>query len=1388
MRPLKKRIPDKKLGTRGGNMQRLVLALAVLFLLLPAYTFSQSTSASVSGTVQDSTGALIPGVSITAANTETGVVTTVLTNESGAYNLASLLPGIYNITAELSGFQKRSYTKVTLGNAERVRLNFTLSVGTVDTAVEVTVAADTLLATTSSSIGEILSQQRVDALPTIANNVMDFYRTVPGVFVDDNGVRASFAGQSGFGTSNIQRDGVDASGGARWTANALTATTMNPDLIGEVRVVVAPVDAEMGRGNAQIQFLTRSGTNQYRGAVTWAARNTKLDANTWNNNRQLDPITGAWSPTPADWYNVHNFVGSYGGPIKRNKTFFFTLWDQSIVNGRTIQNPLVLTPCARNGVFRYYDNWNNGNFRQITQATTATPTIAVVSGTGSPVAPATNPNGTPHNGILRYASVFGQLANVPTRADCSDAIVQGSPWDTNRKAMDPTGFVKKYMDLMPMPNNYEAIGSDGLNTAGHRWMRREQDGTETIFSLDDDGITRADNLSRKQINGKIDHNFNPKHKVSGSYTYEYSFGTANFEAWPDGARGSRFRRPQILSLNFTSTLSPSVVNEVRGGLRRTGGNSYPGIYDPKNGDIARGLFPNLNGYPVYIGPGVAAGGLVLSGNAISAGGTSQYNDVTNAITYADSLSWTKGVHALKFGGDMRRSYSRGYDAGIGVTSTPRANGGDAPNATIPVAAIGTNIPGLAGTNSTGNNQRMRNLLTLLSGSLASVTQYVYMQNPLKLDAYEDYKTFPQRVRETHRNELSLFLKDDWKVRPTLTLNLGLRWDWFGSIYDGYGMMPLPTKGPEAIFGLSGRSWDGFFSPGIRGELTSFEYVGKNSPNPNKSYFPNDWNNFGPAVGFAWQVPWFGAGKTTVRGGYQMTFNALPSFNSLTQTQVAPGSTLQAQYTGDSVTPYLDMTRLQSLVPVPQIVKPMEAVPVTDRTQTIYVPQPGLVNPYAQNVTLSVTHSLGSMATVDVRYVGTLGRKWWNVALQINQPNFVTNGLKEAFDAVRRGEESALLNDIFKGINIAGNGYGPVGSVFNNVQQTAGLHMRNSTQFRSNLANGNYSALATTLNNLNYVSANNPGLPTIPGGVNGAVLRINGYPENFIRTNPQFTSAMMVASVNSNNYHSLQTQFTLRPFHGINTQTTYTWSRNLGVYGEVGRNYTDPRDRHSDYAVLPDSRSHDLRTTGTFTLPFGPSKLFFGNSTGAVARILEQWSFSWITNMTTGAPVSIAAQSMLYANGTALRVGDFEPTSGKLEYVTDGNSIASYFGNGRYIQVPDPQCDLVTNTDTLRSNCTLSALADAKTRAVVLRNPLPGERGMSMNTAEAPGRWRFDANLSKAIKVSETKSVQLRFDARNVLNHPEPLNPVLDINTANFGQISSKNTQHREFQGQLKFLF
>ena len=125
---------------------------------------SQSTYATVGGTIEDTSKGLLPGVTVTATNNATGVVTTVVSNESGAYNLSSLLPGVYEVSAVLPGFRTRTYTDVRLGNADRIRLNFVLNVGAVDTAVEVTVAADTLLATASSSVGEVLSEQKVQQM------------------------------------------------------------------------------------------------------------------------------------------------------------------------------------------------------------------------------------------------------------------------------------------------------------------------------------------------------------------------------------------------------------------------------------------------------------------------------------------------------------------------------------------------------------------------------------------------------------------------------------------------------------------------------------------------------------------------------------------------------------------------------------------------------------------------------------------------------------------------------------------------------------------------------------------------------------------------------------------------------------------------------------------------------------------------------------------------------------------------------------------------------------------------------------------------------------------------------------------------------------------------
>ena len=152
-------------------MRKLSIAAAVLFFFFSANGFAQVVNATLSGTVTDASGALIPGVEISAMQTGTGVISTVVTNESGTYRFASLQPGPYQVKALLQGFQTQTF-QLTLGTSQQIRQNFTLQVGTVTQTVEVSVAADQLLTAQSSSVGTALAHTQTVDLPLVTRNVI----------------------------------------------------------------------------------------------------------------------------------------------------------------------------------------------------------------------------------------------------------------------------------------------------------------------------------------------------------------------------------------------------------------------------------------------------------------------------------------------------------------------------------------------------------------------------------------------------------------------------------------------------------------------------------------------------------------------------------------------------------------------------------------------------------------------------------------------------------------------------------------------------------------------------------------------------------------------------------------------------------------------------------------------------------------------------------------------------------------------------------------------------------------------------------------------------------------------------------------------------------------
>ena len=190
-----------------------LLAAGMLLCLVFSHAFSQSTNATLGGTVQDPTNAFIPGVTITATNIATGIVTPVLTNEAGAFQFASLQPGVYNLQASLPGFQTAVARNFQLGGAQQARLNFTLQIGTAATSLDVTTTTDTLLATSSNSVGTVLPEYKVRDLPLAVRDVLDLVATTAGV-QSTGALTGNFAGGR-LSQVNTTRDGINVSDNGR---------------------------------------------------------------------------------------------------------------------------------------------------------------------------------------------------------------------------------------------------------------------------------------------------------------------------------------------------------------------------------------------------------------------------------------------------------------------------------------------------------------------------------------------------------------------------------------------------------------------------------------------------------------------------------------------------------------------------------------------------------------------------------------------------------------------------------------------------------------------------------------------------------------------------------------------------------------------------------------------------------------------------------------------------------------------------------------------------------------------------------------------------------------------------------------------------------------------
>jgi hypothetical protein len=1294
----------------------------VCLLLFISVSAHAQVNATVTGTVADATGALIPGVSVTAQNNATGIVASRVTNESGNYDFPSLQPGTYVLSASLPGFQTAAFNNVQLGQGQQVRLNFTLQVSQLAQGVDVVIAADTLLAATSASVGNVLSENAVQDLPLASRNVLDLVGTTPGVVTTINafGGRVQSFGGTPFSQVNTTRDGLVTNDGRYNNSNgAYSAVYTSPDMVEEIRITANNVDPALGRGSAQVQMRTRAGGNAFHGAVFYTNNNSALSTQTWFQN-----LTGA----AKSYTNRNQFGARLGGPIIKNKAFFFVLVD----NQRFLQKEdlvaTVLTEPARTGVFRFLTEGatgaNGGTVRRNSNAFGTTPSVDL---NGKTLV------SNPANGAPLFLNSFNLFSDV---------------LDPNRTQIDPVWYGPQYLKRMPLPNDW-TVG-DGLNTAGHRWQRPIEG---------QDGATgQSQNTNRNHLTVRVDYQVNTNHKLTYTMSREKDWGVTGQTGQPDfpaGAFGDVKRVPDFYTASWTATLSPSILNEFRFGYKRDtwqgtspfdkgccwSGKGQDDLVD--SASEIRASYPSIGGKFVYVAPGSGTGSYAPFGVA------SPRQSISPFQQWANTLSFTMGAHSFQAGGEINFASSHQFNHGGQQTTRPFVTLGVG---AFPVSNISTTrVRGLQANDVT----TAQNLLASLSGSVASIQQQYFVNSPTATD-WSDYRTNFIFERDLHENDWDLFFKDTWKIATNLTLNLGIRYDKYGVPYDTTGLGGRFTGGQAALFGCSGGDFGVLWSPGAGNcnsgtpTLTTTEFVGKHSPNPDKTFWGNDWNNLAPSFGFSYTVPWIKR-STVVRGGYGINYAGAADYLSYSgNIGNLPGQTLNITYNPPS-TSYLDLSRLGTAGVVPVATgttKPFTPVPFTNRTAGITGYDDRRVTPYVQSFNLSVQHELARNMTVDVSWIGNKATKLFS-GTQLNDTNVIENGLLDAFLVTRAGGTAPLFDKLLNGLTIPGAGQ------VNGTTLTGSRALRALTTTNAFIANGDVGALANYINTTNSF--------TTLG--NGGLLRRAGLPENFIVVNPQFGSVTLQGNNSASTYHSFQTVLTRRMTSGLYSQFSYTFSKALGDLG-----VRDPRNRQLSKGILGLNRPHIVKANGTYALPFGPNRAFLANAPAAIQRIVEGWELSSVFSWSSGSPLSFTGIDTLTfrADNTADLVGTLPADLGKVE---KGDRIVQYFSGLSVRAAPRPDFG---SDPTLPGRFTNQAVYD-QAGNIVLRNPEPGTTG---NTAQnlpgltGPSNLGLDLSLSKQIAIGESRTFEIRADAINALNRPTWGNPSTNINAANFGRITT----------------
>ncbi|MFN0122691.1 MAG: TonB-dependent receptor domain-containing protein, partial [Blastocatellia bacterium] len=610
------------------SISRLSLLLFVCVMTI-GHAMAQVTTADLVGAVTDNSGAVLPNAKVTLTNIGTNISRTATTDESGAYTFNLLPVGAYSVRVEASGFKGFLVSEITLVAGDRTRVDVRMEVGATTETVNITAEAPALQ-TDSSTVGTAITGKLVQELPLNGRNYIQLALLAPGVSAgppnglatgtrpDDRRLNSSYSvnGQDPVVNNNMI-DGMDNNERVIGTIGVRPSI----DAIQEFKVQTNLYSAEISRtSGGVVNILTKSGTNSFHGSLFEFVRNDKFDAN-GNYN-----FTGG-AQLPKAKYRQNQFGGSIGGPIRKDKTFFF-----GDIEALKIRQGIAITaviPTAKQRIGDFSENCTAG-FNAAGICSTASQQIS-------------------------FANPIG---GVPAGAVPFNRLDQG----VYAALRDPLAL--KYAALLPQPTG------PGINTTNYATAPvRPQDATT--------------------FDGRVDHRFSDKTSFFGRYSFNdvttvqpTGFPTVN-GINPGGLfafAGPNESRAQNIQLNLVRTIRPNLLLELKAGYTRIAIQSKT-INDGKNSATDLG-FPcnaascvNVGDQQTFGLPRMIIQGFNDLGDAVFV----PLLNFTNTYQYNGALTWTRGAHNIKFGGAfIRRQFSFTQSSSARGAFTFNASAGNAP--------------------------------------------------------------------------------------------------------------------------------------------------------------------------------------------------------------------------------------------------------------------------------------------------------------------------------------------------------------------------------------------------------------------------------------------------------------------------------------------------------------------------------------------------------------------------------------------------------------------------------------------------------------------------------------------------------------------------------------